>query len=211
MFTGIIQEIGKIISAQSRDENLVLTVSSSKLSEKLQIGSSIAINGACQTVTDIKRDSFTVEAISETLAKTNLGSLKAGSKVNLESSLTPQSLLDGHIVQGHIDCTGRIINISQQGGSVLFTIDYPPDFDRFLVPKGSVAMDGISLTIVNSEKNRFTVAIIPLTLSSTILSEKNTGDVVNLEFDIIAKYIEKMTSSKKDDLTIEFLKEHGYS
>lgn len=211
MFTGIIQEIGKVISAQNRDGNLVLTVSSSKLSGKLQIGSSIAINGACQTVTNIKKDSFTVEAISETLAKTNLGSLKAGSKLNLESSLTPQSLLDGHIVQGHVDCTGRIINISRHSGSVLFTIGYPPDFESYLVSKGSVAIDGISLTVVNSEKNRFTVAIIPLTLSSTILSEKNTGDVVNLEFDIIAKYIEKMTSPKKNDLTIDFLKEHGFS
>ncbi len=211
MFTGIIQEIGKIISAQSRDKNLVLTVSSSKLSGRLEIGSSIAINGACQTVTNVKRGSFTVEAISETLEKTNLGSLKAGSKVNLESSLTPQSLLDGHIVQGHIDCAGKIINIAQEGGSIILAIDYPPDFERFLVPKGSVAIDGISVTVINAEKNRFTVAIIPHTLSSTILSEKNIGDAVNLEFDIIAKYVEKITSPKKDNLTIDFLKEHGYS
>lgn len=211
MFTGIIQDIGKIESAVKREGNLILRVKSGVLSSRLEIGASVSINGACQTVTEIHKDSFVVEAIAETLERTNLGDLKAGSGVNLELPLTPQSLLDGHLVQGHIDCTGKIAKISPLSGSVVFAVDYPDEFDKYLIEKGSVAVDGISLTVIKTERGKFEIAIIPHTLKKTILANKKVGDKVNLEFDMIAKYIERQASSGKKELTIDFLKEHGFS
>lgn len=211
MFTGIIQDIGKVESAIRRGGNLVLRVVSDKLSPQLQVGSSVAINGACQTVVEVQKNSFVVEAISETLEKTNLGELKAGSSVNLELPLTPQSLLDGHLVQGHVDCTGKISKVTPLSGSTIFAIEYPVEFERYLIIKGSVAVDGISLTVANIASGTFEIAIIPNTLKNTILADKKVGDIVNLEFDMIAKYIEKQTSPGKKELTIDFLKEHGFS
>ncbi len=211
MFTGIIQDIGKVASVVKRGGNLVLSVHSDRLSPQLQVGSSVAINGACQTVMEIHKNSFVVEAISETLEKTNLGELKTGSSVNLELPLTPQSLLDGHLVQGHVDCTGKISRITPLSGSTIFGVEYPVEFDRYLIIKGSVAVDGISLTVVNTSSGAFEIAIIPHTLKNTILANKKVGDFVNLEFDMIAKYIEKQISTGKKELTIDFLKEHGFS
>ncbi|UCC80473.1 MAG: riboflavin synthase [Candidatus Zixiibacteriota bacterium] len=211
MFTGIVQDIGKVESAAKRGGNLILRIHSDKLSPQLQVGSSVSINGACQTVTEIHKNSIVVEAISETLEKTNLGDLKTGSNVNLELPLTPQSLLDGHLVQGHIDCTGKISKITPLSGSTIFAINYLDKFDRYLIIKGSVAVDGISLTVINTASGMFEIAIIPHTLKNTILADKKVGDVVNLEFDMIAKYIEKQTSPGKKELTMDFLKEHGFS
>lgn len=211
MFTGIIQDIGKIESAIKREGNLVLRVSSEKLARHLEIGASVNINGACQTVIEIQKTGFTVETISETLEKTNLGELKPGSLINLELPLTPQSLLDGHLVQGHVDCTGRIATVAPVPGSTVFTIEYPDQFDKYLIIKGSIAVDGISLTVINVSSGRFEFAIIPHTMENTILVNKKVGDTVNLEFDMIAKYIEKQISSGKKELTIDFLKEHGFS
>jgi riboflavin synthase len=191
--------------------NLVLSIESDKLSSKLVIGASVNINGACQTVTELLENSFVVEAISETLEKTTLGDLKAGSRVNLELPLTPQSLLDGHMVQGHVDNTGRIARIEPVSGSTVFTIEYPTEYDSYLIIKGSVAVDGISLTVVNTSPGMFEFAVIPHTLENTILADKKVGDRVNLEFDMIAKYIEKQLSTGKRELTIDFLKEHGFS
>lgn len=211
MFTGIIQDIGKVESATRREGNLVLRIGSERLSSKLEIGSSVNINGACQTVIESQKDSFTVETISETLEKTNLGDLKTGSAVNLELPLTPQSMLDGHLVQGHVDCTGRIAKITPLSGSTIFAIEYPREFDKYLIIKGSVAIDGISLTVTGTDSGSFEVAIIPHTLENTILNDKKVGDSVNLEFDMIARYIEKQMNSGKKELTIDFLEEHGFS
>jgi len=211
MFTGIIQDIGKVESAVKKGGNLVLSIHSDDLSPKLQIGSSMAINGACQTVTETHKNSFVVEAISETLEKTNLGDLKTGSNVNLELPLTPQSLLDGHLVQGHVDCTGKISKVTPLSGSTVFAIEYPDEFDRYLIIKGSIAVDGISLTVTYFSTGTFEIAIIPHTLKNTILADKKVGDIVNLEFDMMAKYIEKQNSPGKKELTIDFLKEHGFS
>jgi riboflavin synthase len=211
MFTGIIQDIGKVESAMKREGNLVMLIRSVALSSSLEIGASVSINGACQTVTELHKNGFVVEAIAETLEKTNLGDLKAGSDVNLELPLTPQSLLDGHLVQGHVDCTGKISMISPQSGSVIYSIEYPGEFDKYLIEKGSIAVDGISLTVIKTVPGNFDIAIIPHTLKKTILAQKKVGDKVNLEFDMIAKYIEKQTSSGKKELTIDFLKEHGFS
>jgi len=211
MFTGIIQDIGKVESTVKREGNLVLRIKSGVLSGNLEIGASVSINGACQTVTEIHKNSFVVEAITETLERTNLGDLMAGSGVNLELPLTPQSLLDGHLVQGHVDCTGKISRISPQSGSVVFAVEYPDEFDKYLIEKGSVAVDGISLTVIKAERGKFEIAIIPHTLKNTILANKKVDDKVNLEFDMIAKYIEKQMQSDKKELTIDFLKEHGFS
>jgi riboflavin synthase len=210
MFTGIIQEIGQVKSIVKRSGNSAITVSSDKLIGKLDIGSSIAINGVCLTVTELSQDRFTVEAIGETLSRTNLRQLGSGSRVNLEAPLRPDDLLHGHLVQGHIDCTGIISRITPTGGSTIIAIDYPGEYGKFLIEKGSIAVDGISLTIVELSGNRLTVALIPHTIESTNFKYRRSGEAVNLEFDMIAKYVERMVKPKDRKITVNFLKEHGF-
>ncbi len=210
MFTGIIQEIAKVKSVVRSGGNLHLTISAEKTAPRLLLGSSVSVNGVCQTVISTAHDLFTVEAIDETLTRSNLGELREGAFVNLESPLTPSSLLDGHLVQGHVDCKGKILKIGRLEGSHVFTIEFPGDFDRYVVEKGSIAVDGISLTIASSSRGRLDLAVIPHTMKNTILGYKITGDTVNLEFDMIAKYVEKMVSPRNSKLTADFLKEHGY-
>ena len=194
-----------------REGNLILRILSEKLSPRLEIGASVNINGACQTVVEIHKKSFIVETISETLGKTNLGELKSGSSVNLELPLTPLSLLDGHLVQGHVDCVGKLASISPATGSTVIAVEYSDQFDKYLISKGSIAIDGISLTVVKTESGKFEVAIIPHTFENTTLATKKVGDKVNLEFDMIAKYIERQIGKDKKELTIDYLKEHGFS
>lgn len=210
MFTGIIQEIGQVKSIVKRSGNSAITISSNKLISKLDIGSSIAIDGVCLTVTELSRDWFTVEAIGETLSRTNFGQLGGGSRVNLEAPLKVDDLLHGHLVQGHIDCTGIISRISPADGSKIFAIDYPGEHGKFLIEKGSIAVDGISLTIVELSGNRFTVALIPHTIENTNFKYRKSGEAVNLEFDLIAKYLEKMAEPPDRKITVNFLKEHGF-
>jgi len=156
------------------------------------------------------KDFFKVDTIEESLKRTTLGDLKIGSKVNLEPPLTPSSLLDGHLVQGHVDCVGTITKITPKAGSTIFSISFADDYNKYIVEKGSIAIDGISLTVSNTSSNKFEVAIIPHSLENTILVNKQINDKVNLEFDIIAKYIERMTQPEKSKITIDFLKEHGF-
>ena len=210
MFTGIIQEIGKVTAITKQGNNLILSISSKNTIERLEIGSSISINGACQTVVELGKDFFKVDTIEESLKRTTLGDLKIGSKVNLEPPLTPSSLLDGHLVQGHVDCVGTITKITPKAGSTIFSISFADDYNKYIVEKGSIAIDGISLTVSNTSSNKFEVAIIPHSLENTILVNKQINDKVNLEFDIIAKYIERMTQPEKSKITIDFLKEHGF-
>ncbi len=210
MFTGIIQEIGRVEVMAGRGGNSAITVDSSKLIGKLDIGSSIAINGVCLTLTELSRRRFTVEAIEETLSRTNLGQLRTGSSVNLEAPLKPDDLLHGHLVQGHVDCTGAISRISRTGGSMIFAIDYPDEYGKFLIEKGSIAVDGISLTIAELSRGRFSVALIPHTMENTNFKYKKPGQAVNLEFDMIAKYVEKMATPENREITVNFLREHGF-
>ena len=210
MFTGIIQEIGRVRSIVRRGGNSTLTVDSARLSDKLDISSSIAINGACLTITELLEKQFTVEAIEETLLRTNLGRLKPGSWVNLEAPLRPDDLLHGHLVQGHVDCTGTLSRISQTGGSTIITIDYPERYGKFLIEKGSIAVDGISLTIAELSRGGFSAALIPHTMENTNLKYRRSGETVNLEFDMIAKYVERMTVPEHRDITVNFLREHGF-
>ena len=210
MFTGIIQEIGIVRSAVKSGGNLTLEIEGRKIAPKLDIGASISINGACQTVISKGEYHFQVEAIKETLERTNLAELRIGSRVNLEAPLSLNDLLHGHLVQGHIDCTSRIQDIRPIDGSTLLTFDFPMEYKKYLIEKGSIAIDGVSLTIMDISSGSFRVSIIPHTISSTIFSYKKVGDNVNLEFDMLAKYIENLVSSDRSKITMEFLREHGF-
>lgn len=209
MFTGIIQEIGRVRTAIRKD-NLVLDIESDIVASRLKIGDSVAINGVCQTVIELPKGGFRVEAIEETLSRTNIGKVSPGDYVNLESPMATGEMFHGHIVQGHIDCTGNISAIIPEKGSDIFKIEYPAEFGRYVIEKGSICIDGISLTVINTENDILSVAVIPQTKDNTVFKYKKTGDTVNLEFDLIAKYVEKMILENKSKLTFNFLKEHGF-
>ncbi len=176
----------------------------------LQIGESININGACQTVIKVKPDSFVVESVKETLKRSNLGLLKKGDRVNLERALKLSDRLGGHLLTGHVDCTAEIKSISTDGNSSVFEFSLPPDYSALVVEKGSIAIDGISLTVAELKKSSFTVAIIPFTLKMTNLRDKRVKDIVNLEFDLFGKYVKRMLEekeNKKSEITEEWLKQ----
>lgn len=210
MFTGIIQEIGRVKSAWRKD-NLFLSVESSKTASRLKTGDSVAINGVCQTIKEPLGNGFVVEAVEETLSRTNLGSLKAGEPVNLEAPMGVGEMFHGHFVQGHIDCVGKIIAMEPGRGSHRITIEFPKQYGKYIIEKGSIAVDGVSLTIVGSGPSEFSIALIPHTVENTVFKYRRTGEQVNLEFDMIAKYIERMISFGGDSkITSDFLKEHGF-
>ena len=192
MFTGIIEGFGEVKKLIHENENLHITMDS-HLTPELKIDQSVAHNGVCLTVVDISDDIYVVTAINETLNKSNLGELEIGDSVNIERSMLANGRLDGHIVQGHIDQTGICENISEQGGSFLMTFKYISS-DNITVEKGSICINGISLTVVNSKKSSFSVAIIPYTWENTNLKDVKIGGWVNLEFDILGKYISKLFS-----------------
>jgi riboflavin synthase len=188
MFTGIIKDVGKIKSMEPLEGGKELTVASS-FADELAIDQSISINGVCHTVTDCDAETFTVQSVEETLRKTNIGDLRPNDLLNLERSLRPDQLLDGHLVQGHVDATGTIEEIEQEGTDYLITISYLKEHQPLIVGRGSIAVDGISLTVAEKEQNQFTVAIIPYTFEHTNLKGKKVGQTVNLEFDVLGKYV----------------------
>lgn len=188
MFTGIIEHVGHIETIDMLDGGREFTIKSD-VASKLEIDDSICINGVCQTVVKRTDQSFTVQAVEETLRKTTFNELKEGQLVNLERSLTLNRLLDGHIVQGHVDTTGNVVDISKEGTDYLLNISYPQKFAHLLVGRGSVSVDGISLTVARLTKDFFTVAIIPYTFQHTNVMTLKVGDSVNLEFDIFGKYV----------------------
>ncbi len=192
MFTGIIEELGTITSLQTDKENLDITVRANFTSE-LKIDQSVSHNGVCLTVVSIKEDTYTVTAIKETLDKTNLDSLIQGAVVNLERGMKLGARLDGHIVQGHVDQTAICNAIEEADGSWYFTFTYDADLKNITIEKGSVTVNGVSLTVVNSKKNEFSVAIIPFTYEHTNFNTFKVGTVVNLEFDVIGKYVKRIT------------------
>ncbi|TWO31597.1 riboflavin synthase [Seonamhaeicola sediminis] len=191
MFTGIIEDIGIITSLREENTNLHITVKSNITSE-LKIDQSVAHNGVCLTVVDIDNDEYTVTAIKETLDKTNLGTLQRNDKVNLERAMKLGDRLDGHIVQGHVDQTGICTNIKEENGSWFFTFQYDATLNNLTIEKGSITINGTSLTVVNSEKDTFSVAIIPYTYTHTNFNTFKEGTVVNLEFDVLGKYVTKL-------------------
>ena len=207
MFTGIVEEIGKVSSASTTK----LVISARQIVDGINPGDSIAINGACLTVTDFDRASFSVDVMPETLLRTNLGQLKAGDGVNLERPTTLGGRLGGHLVQGHIDDTGRIIAMEWEGEALLFRLEAPPEVLRYTAPKGFIAVDGISLTITEKDNSSFQVSVVEYTRRNTTLGSRKVGDAVNLEVDIIAKYVAQFTQPQAGGLTAEFLIEHGFT
>ena len=193
MFTGIIETLGSITNVEKEQENLHLTIKSS-ITHELKIDQSVAHNGVCLTVVDINNDEYTVTAIKETLDKTNIGFLKTNDIVNLERAMKLGDRLDGHIVQGHVDETGVCTNIKDENGSTVYTFEYNSDKNNVTIEKGSITINGVSLTVVNSTKNGFSVAIIPYTWENTTFKKLQVGDKVNLEFDVIGKYVARLTN-----------------
>lgn len=194
MFTGIIETVGKVLKVESEAANRHIVVSSD-ISDALKVDQSVSHNGVCLTVTRVEGGAHWVTAIDETLKRSALGSLVEGNLVNLERCMLNNGRFDGHIVQGHVDQTGVIQSVSDEGGSWLFNIEYDPALGNITVEKGSVCVNGVSLTCFNSRENGFTVAIIPYTLKNTNFLTLQKGDVVNLEFDIIGKYVKKLLAS----------------
>ncbi len=188
MFTGIIETLGTITALRKEGSNVHFTIQSS-ISTSLKIDQSVSHNGACLTVVAMEGTTHTVTAIDETLQRTNLGAWKIGSEVNLERAMLAGARLDGHLVQGHVDATGKCTSIEDQNGSWLYTFEYDLNPEHLLVDKGSVCVNGVSLTVVNPSQNTFSVAIIPYTYQHTTFHDIAIGDTINLEFDIIGKYI----------------------
>lgn len=210
MFTGIIEEVGKIKNIQG-GTNYKLTIGASKILEDIHLGDSIAVNGICLTTIKWDNGSFTVDVMRETLERTSLHKLRAGSFVNLERALAANGRFGGHIVSGHIDGTGEIINIRRDANAVWYKIKTSEKIMEFIIEKGSIAIDGISLTVAKVDRSTFYVSVIPHTLENTILLRKKTGDIVNLENDIVGKYIKSFTDKNSNSTLCEsFLKSNGF-
>ncbi|WP_179318677.1 riboflavin synthase [Winogradskyella helgolandensis] len=191
MFTGIIEDLGTIEKINRDGGNLHITVQTS-ITNELKIDQSVAHNGVCLTVVDIEGDTYTVTAIQETLDKTNLGFLKENEFVNIERAMKLGDRLDGHIVQGHVDQIATCADIITKDGSWVFTFEYDKSLNNITIEKGSITVNGVSLTVVNSQLNRFSVAIIPYTFNHTTLKTIKVGDTINLEFDVIGKYVKRL-------------------
>jgi len=195
MFSGIVEETGKVVSVKHNQENIDITISCSFVNE-LKVDQSVAHNGVCLTVVRKTDTDYTVTAIQETLIKSSLGQLTPGSEVNLERSMSLEKLLDGHMVQGHVDQTATCLKVEEADGSWYFTFEFDPSTGNLTVEKGSISVDGVSLTVVNSKDTTFQVAIIPYTFEHTVFHTYKPGTKVNLEFDIIGKYITKIVKQQ---------------
>lgn len=206
MFTGLIQEVGTILSVNQNAEGKEFVIKAPSLIKEIEIDDSVATNGCCLTATQIKGDTFKVQAIHMTLEKTSVGLLKSGDKVNLELSLRPQDRLGGHFVQGHVNAIGKIKQIKTMGENWEIEVSFPVDLRKYMISEGSITLDGISLTIARLTSDTFTVAIIPHTLEKTTLGGKKVGDHLNLEVDMIAKYIENFLRYDKDSRKEEWAK-----
>lgn len=215
IFTGIIEEIGTVASISRGQSSIQLGIAAEKVLEETKIGDSIAVDGVCLTVTRFTAGHFTADVMPETMEKTTLKLLKPGSRVNLERALRLSDRLGGHLVQGHVDGTGTIISKEQNDIAIVYKIKAPAAVLKYIVAKGSVAIDGISLTVIEVTGEYFTVSLIPHTAHLTVLGEKNPGKQVNLESDLIGRYVEKLMqtgdgSQDKSGLNINFLAEHGF-
>ncbi len=216
MFTGIIEEVGTLINIKKGARSCILTIGAKKVLENTQIGDSIALNGVCLTVTTMGKDSYTADVMSETLSRSSLSQLRANTPVNLERAMSAQGRFGGHIVSGHIDGTGTVSQIEKDDNAIWYTIQTSPQILRYIVEKGSIAIDGISLTVAYVDDTCFKVSIIPHTRANTNLYTKSIGSLVNLENDIIGKYVEKLMQPAQEPekessgITKEFLLEHGF-
>lgn len=216
MFTGIIEERGKITTLQKFSDGARIKISARIVTDGTQEGDSVSVNGVCLTALEIKQESFVADISGETLRRSTLGSLKAGTIVNLERAVTPSTRLGGHIVQGHVDATGIFRGAKQAGDFWTVWIEFPPEIAKYLVYKGSITVEGVSLTIAELADNYFEIAVIPKTWELTNFSQLKSGDKVNLEADIIAKYVERIllyskAEEKTQGLTMEKLQNLGYA
>ncbi len=206
MFTGIVGEVGKVTSAQSGSLNVAV----SNILQGMELGESIAINGVCLTIASFNANSFSADIMLETSRRTNLGLLKAGDSVNLEQPVALGGRLGGHLVQGHVDDTGRVASVIRDGEAMLIKFEAPPAVMRYVVEKGFIAVDGVSLTVVTKDTSSFLVSLVDYTQRHTTLGSRRVGDLVNLEVDIIAKYVEQLGPTQHPGITIDFLQEHGF-
>ncbi len=211
MFTGLVEEIGQIKSVQRHGASLRLAIGAAKALEGTKIDDSICVNGVCLTVIVHDKDSFAVQAVDETLRKTSLGNLNVGRRVNLERALRPTDRLGGHFVQGHVDGVARIVSFENQSSGKLLRVELPKALLPFVIPQGSIALEGVSLTVARIEGNHLGIALIPHTLASTTLGEARVGDTLNVETDLLGKYIARlMQFSKEGGLTESKLESWGY-
>lgn len=214
MFTGIVEEVGSVKRVVSGSNSGEIEIAASKVLEGTKIGDSIAVNGVCLTVTKLNNGSFTADVMPETLRRTNLGGLKSGSPVDLERAMAADGRFGGHIVSGHIDGTGTILSMKQEENAVWVRISANEQIIGLIIEKGSITIDGISLTVAKLGDKDFQVSIIPHTGSETILLKKKPGDIVNLENDILGKYVKRLlgiNQPKESKVTMEFLAEHGFA
>ncbi len=206
MFTGIVEELARVDSLEPGR----LVIAARDVLQGMEVGGSIAVNGACLTAIGINAGSFTVDVMPETLKRTNLGLLRAGDRVNLERPLALGGRLGGHLVQGHVDATGRVASVMWEGEATLVGFKAPPEVMRYMVDKGFIAIDGVSLTVVTRDNTFFEVSVVDYTRQHTTLGSRRVGDVVNLEIDIIAKYVERLGQARTPGITTDFLQEHGF-
>lgn len=213
MFTGIIEEVGTVKAVQHSGNSSFIRIEAKKVLEDVHLGDSIAVNGVCLTVTQFDSTTFQADVMNETLSRSSLGTLTNGSPVNLERAMAAGGRFGGHIVSGHIDGTGSIADIRNDGIAVWYTVSAKPEILRYIVEKGSIAIDGISLTVAKVTESTFSVSIIPHTASQTILGTKKVGDTVNLENDIVGKYVEKLmkpAETEKSGVSMEMLAKNGF-
>ena len=215
MFTGIIEEIGNIVSIKVNGDSRKLFIKADKILEDVHRGDSIAVNGICLTVTEFSDSEFSVDVMHETMKRTSLNKLKTNSKVNLERAMAANGRFGGHIVAGHVDGTGKITEIRRDDNAVWYTIQASPQIMKYIVTKGSVTVDGISLTVAKVSETDFSISAIPHTVKITVLGERKEGDIVNLETDIIGKYVEKLITPVKEqptksNITRDFLNKYGF-
>ncbi|MBM6619937.1 riboflavin synthase [Bacillus suaedaesalsae] len=215
MFTGIIEEIGIVERMVQQGEAIVLTIQANKILTDVHLGDSIAVNGVCLTVTSFTNHRFSVDIMPETVRSTSLQQLRKGSKVNLERAMSANGRFGGHFVSGHVDGVGTIVNKTRVSNAIYYEIELPEELSRFVLLKGSICVDGTSLTVFGKADRSFTISLIPHTLSETIIGAKDAGDIVNLECDMLAKYIEQFvmmreSNTKKSSISEGFLKEQGY-
>ena len=212
MFTGLIEEIGAIEQLQNHRGTLRFIISAKQVTKDLEIDDSIAINGVCLTVVEFSKLNFQVESVEETLSKTTLGSLKTASQVNLERSLRFSDRMGGHFVQGHVDAVGKVTAVQGQEGGTLLSIRVPSHLLKYVISEGSIAINGVSLTVARLQENEITISLIPHTLEKTTLGNLKVGDGVNIEVDLIGKYVERiLTKPNQSKISEDWLQEMGYS
>lgn len=212
MFTGIVKELGEVAEVVASAEGARLSIRAPQLAARVQVGDSVAVNGVCLTVVQQQEGLLYFDAVQETLRRSNLGALRRGERVNLEDALRAGEPMGGHFVQGHVDTTGMVRQLTPQGNAVVMTVHVGEEWSRYVVPKGSVAIDGVSLTVVDVGRDEFSVWLIPHTRAVTTLGRRQVGDRVNVEFDVLAKYVEKLLQAmeRRSGVDMELLRRAGF-